>query len=293
MRPRFNFVCTAFLTICAVSASARADFPTTQPYSDVRFTEARRSDPPMHLLVVQIDLTDPNVTLRVSPAGPDPDGAGEWQTVLMPPSKIADREGFDICINASFFGARSTKDVEGEKSGFVSGVWSKAVGYAMTDGKLWSKEPNKNWPVFWIDGRGRAHLSANNSVPEGAKQMVQGNAFVLRNGQPIDPQGMMKVRHPRTVVGLDKDGKTLTILTVDGRRPKTSVGMTGPELGDEMQRLGCDNALNLDGGGSTELVMRDPETGKLQVMNNPSDSRERAVADVIGVHIRGVKRVKA
>jgi exopolysaccharide biosynthesis protein len=281
----------SFVVLWSVTA-AFADFPTTQPYPGVRFTEVKRADPPMHLFVVQIDLSNPNVALRVSPAGPDPDGAGEWQTVLMPPSKIADRESFDICINASFFAAKQTKDVEGEKSGFVSGVWSKAVGYAMTDGKLWSREPNKNWPVFWIDGKGRAHLSADNSLPAGAKQIVQGNAFVLGNSQPIDPQGMMKVRHPRTVVGLDKDGKTLTILTVDGRRPQTSVGMTGPELGEEMKRLGCIDALNLDGGGSTELVMRDPETGKLKVINNPSDSRERAVADVVGVQIHGVKRVK-
>ena len=70
----------------------------------------------------------------------------------------------------------------------------------------------------------------------------------------------MKVRHPRTVVGLDKDGSTLTILTVDGRRAGVSIGMTGPELGEEMKRLGCDTAINLDGGGSTELVLRDPET---------------------------------
>ena len=118
---------------------------------------------------------------------------------------------------------------------------------------------------------------------------MQGYVFVLKDGQPVDPAGMMKVRHPRTVIGLDKEEKTLTILTVDGRREGVSIGMTGPELGEEMKKLGCDTALNLDGGGSTELVLRDPETGKLHVMNQPSDGRERAVADCIGVEVRESK----
>lgn len=275
------------LTLLLAPALARAEFPTSQPYTGVRYSHETRSNPAMSLYVVQIDLTNPDMKARVSPAGPDPDGEGEWQTVLMPPSEIARREKFDVCINASFFSARQTQDVEGEKSGFVAGKWSKAVGFAMTDGKPWSASPKKDWPTLWIDREGKVHLSAE--PPENAQQAVQGNAMVLKSGEVVEPTtAVMKARHPRTVVGLDKESKTLTILTVDGRRPGVSIGMTGPGLGAEMKRLGCEDAMNLDGGGSSELVLRDPQTNQLHVMNQPSDGRERAVADVLGVQI--VKR---
>ena len=283
-----NLTCRlVLLAILVTPPLARAEFPTSQPYAGVRYWHESRSNPAMSLYVVQINLANPDVKVRVSPAGPDPDGQGEWQTVLMAPSEIAQREGFDVCINASFFGALKTQDVEGAKSGFVPGVWSQAVGLAMTDGKFWSTAPKANWPVFWVDREGTAHLSKSTKLPETAQQAVQGNAFVLQAGSVVEPESkVMKDRHPRTVVGLDKESKTLTILTVDGRRPGVSIGMTGAELGAEMKRLGCEDAMNLDGGGSSELVLRDRETNELHVMNQPSDGRERAVADVLGVQIR-------
>ena len=97
--------------------AARAEPPATQPYPGMRYWHESRSNPAMSLYVVQVDLRDPNISVRVSPAGKDPDGDGEWQTVLEPPSKIARREQFDVCINASFFKARSTQDDGGALTG--------------------------------------------------------------------------------------------------------------------------------------------------------------------------------
>jgi exopolysaccharide biosynthesis protein len=99
----------------------------------------------------------------------------------------------------------------------------------------------------------------------------------------------MNVRHPRTAIGLNRDATTLTILTVDGRRPLSAWGMTGPELAAEFQKLNCWTALNLDGGGSTTLVMRDPQSNELKVLNNPSDNRERPVGNAIGITIHNPK----
>jgi len=287
---RSHFVSALGFVLSLVPIAALADAPTTQPVAGIRYTHEAQPDPAMSLYVVQVDLTSPKVSVRVSPAGKDPDGDGEWQTVLQPPSEIAQREKFDVCINASFFSARNTQDAEGAKSGYVAGKWASAEGYAMTDGKLWSSKPRPKWPVFYIAADRSAHIIHSGTLPADAKQAVQGNAMVLEDGKIVEPTGMMTVRHPRTVIGLDAGGKTLTILTVDGRRPGVSIGMTGKELGEEMQKLGCQNAMNLDGGGSTELVLRDPETGKLKVMNQPSDGRERAVADVVGISVTDAKR---
>jgi exopolysaccharide biosynthesis protein len=63
--------------------------------------------------------------------------------------------------------------------------------------------------------------------------------------------------------------------------------MTLHELSIEMIRLGCYIAINLDGGGSSTMVYRDPNTHFLKVVNSPSDTRERAVAEVLGITVRG------
>lgn len=84
-----------------------------------------------------------------------------------------------------------------------------------------------------------------------------------------------EARHPRSAVGLSRDGNTMWLFVVDGRSA-TSAGMTLVELADAMRALGAWDALNFDGGGSTTLVI----DGK--VVNAPTDaSGERAVANAL------------
>ncbi len=80
-------------------------------------------------------------------------------------------------------------------------------------------------------------------------------------------------RQPRTLAGVRADG-TVLLVTVDGRRPGWSAGMTLPEAARLMRSLGARNAINLDGGGSSTMTVRG------EVVNRPSDrGRERAVSD--------------
>ncbi|HJU67173.1 MAG TPA: phosphodiester glycosidase family protein [Gemmatimonadaceae bacterium] len=86
-----------------------------------------------------------------------------------------------------------------------------------------------------------------------------------------------RARHPRSALGISRDSLTLYVVAVDGRQP-TSVGMTLEELGDAMIALGAYEAMNLDGGGSTALVVRD------SVVNKPSDANgERPVGNVVAI----------
>ena len=61
--------------------------------------------------------------------------------------------------------------------------------------------------------------------------------------------------------------------------------MSYAELAQEMIRLGCRQALNLDGGGSSMMAIRNADTGKMRILNKPSDGHERAVANVLGVSV--------
>ena len=74
-------------------------------------------------------------------------------------------------------------------------------------------------------------------------------------------------------------------MIVDGRKPGIAIGMNYDELAAEMLRLGCHDAVNLDGGGSSVLAVRDAATGEMKILNEPTDGRERAVADVLGISV--------
>lgn len=262
---------------------ARAQFPTTRPYDGVEYQHEQRRNPEQSLHILKIDLSDPKVNLRLATAGDDPDGPGPWQTTLQPVPQIAERERFDITINASFFeiGPPSTT-----RPTFAPDMPARSVGWTMIDGRVISPSPRDGWPIVWIAQDKRVRMGAPKELPRDARQIVTGNGMVLVDGKPAPAfEGNLIPRHPRTVLGIDREGKTLTILILDGRRAGVASGMTGPELAIEMLRLGSWNAINLDGGGSTTLVMRDPVSGEYNVVNQPSDNRPRAVSSAIGITI--------
>lgn len=89
------------------------------------------------------------------------------------------------------------------------------------------------------------------------------------------------VRNPRTAVGFDEDGDTAFFVVVDGRQA-VSIGMPLAELGQLMKDLGADDALNLDGGGSSQLNTRLPGQQGTTVQNLPSDGYERTDANGLG-----------
>lgn len=116
----------------------------------------------------------------------------------------------------------------------------------------------------------------------GVLDSVGGFPLLVKDGSVVAKKCAEAIcgRHPRTGVGVTADGRLL-LITVDGRRRGHSVGMTLTEFAREFERLGATWALNLDGGGSSTMVVR----GK--VVNRPSDrSGERRVSSAILV-LRG------
>ena len=87
---------------------------------------------------------------------------------------------------------------------------------------------------------------------------------------------LTSVRHPRSAVGLSASGEWVFIV-VDGRNGIHASGSTINELTDILRAHGIMYALNLDGGGSTEIIIN----GK--IYNSPSDGRERKISYALGV----------
>ena len=241
-----------------------------------------RTNPPTRLFVAEVDLKNPRLHLRVSPGGADPDGPGQWQTTLMPPTQIAVREKFDLVVNGDFFRARGVNDGEGTNAAFRAGQWALVDGLAVTDGKSWSTCTEAR-PCLVIHKNNPATIEMRTQAAPGDWEAIGGNAILVKDGG-IVPQ-TTKTRHPRTVVGLDATGTKLTILVVDGRKQGVAVGMSYDELAAEMLRLGCRQALNLDGGGSSVMAVRVAGKDKMEILNAPTDGRERAVANVLGIAV--------
>ncbi|HCU37304.1 MAG TPA: hypothetical protein DGT21_18285 [Armatimonadetes bacterium] len=110
---------------------------------------------------------------------------------------------------------------------------------------------------------------------------VGGNWPLLEAGRIVTPRrSLMSKRHPRTAVGYNAE--EIVLLTCDGRQPEWSTGLFLDELAQLMLDLGCTDALNLDGGGSTTMWVDG------EVVNHPSDGRERPIGNAVVVRSSGV-----
>ena len=109
----------------------------------------------------------------------------------------------------------------------------------------------------------------------GGPRLVRNGAVSVEHLRERFSNGFAGKRHPRSGVGI-RDG-TVVMVAVDGRQPGYSEGMTLYEFADLFIELGCRDAMNLDGGGSATMVVRD------RVMNSPSGGMERAVVNGLGL----------
>ena len=102
---------------------------------------------------------------------------------------------------------------------------------------------------------------------------VGGDPILLQDGAPTSICASC-ARQPRTGLGVTADGKIILVV-IDGRRPHWSRGATLGELRSILSDLGAVDALNLDGGGSSEMVVDG------EVVNRPSDGRERHITNAV------------
>lgn len=134
-----------------------------------------------------------------------------------------------------------------------------------------------------VDGEGRTRADRRDNevvnggpvlVQDGLDHITQQQDGFVRSTDPSFSYGFVVKRNPRTFAGVDARGRTV-IVTVDGRSAQ-DLGLSIPESADVARSLGLVDAMNLDGGGSTTMVLRG------SVISRPSDaSGERPVGDAL------------
>lgn len=184
-------------------------------------------------------------------------------------------------VNAGFFSIRDGGSVTYIKTGGV--ILDKDTA------SKWIDNPNMNGAIM-IDSRGRVEIDEArtniwyDSNPDYVDVLVTGPLLLKNSLKHILPETSLVIaRHPRTAAGTI-GRKRIVLLTLDGRTGQ-SAGMTLTELTDMMISLGCIDAVNLDGGGSTTMWIEGRQYKG--VVNMPCDNRqfdhegERAVSDII------------
>lgn len=190
-------------------------------------------------------------------------------------SEIASDNKAIFAINGDYYGFRSD-------------------GVLIRNGILYRDEPARTAAALFKNGTlltfDETEVSSSSLLEEGALQTLSFGPILIKNGEVVDDFGKVAVdtnfgnrsiqgSNPRTGIGMISPNHFVFVV-VDGRMENYSKGMTLPQFADVFAKLGCTEAYNLDGGGSSTMYFN----GK--VVNNPlGKQEERAISDIL--YIKG------
>ncbi len=261
-------ICLSWLVVFISVNVARAGFPapkhaeTTTPYPPIQLIHYEYAEPrPLQAWALRIDLTHPDIEFVVTPKSKVEAG---YTTTSATTLAFAEAEGVQAAINGSPFAPLRTKP----------GEPMNINGLHKSRGELLSPAYNKT-------GYGALLLGSDNKASIRPYPVKAEEVAAARNGLGgfhvvvADGKNVMAISppnatlHPRTAVGLSEQGRYMWWLVVDGRQNGKSEGLSYAELGEWAVSLGITELLNLDGGGSTTMVLQDPKSGKPQMVNSP------------------------
>ena len=225
---------------------------------------------------VQVDLHEPTIDFLVTPRIDEGTRAWGGRTA----SEFLTEFKCQLALNGSVF------DVFAKKRGDPMHV----EGLSLSRGDLCVM--TNRWDALLINTNRRAWIAHSPVDARGAYNGLSGYYALLIDGSN---NGGMRDRHPRSAVGISRNGRYLILMAIDGRQPGYSESASTGETAEWIRRLGAYNALNLDGGGSTALVIEGPDGAPL-VLNRPCGpppGTERRVANHLGVFAQRLAEDKA
>jgi len=243
---------------------------------------------PLVVHTLHIDLKQPGIGFLVTP----PDNDGKLPLKARRTSEFLEEHQAQLAINGDFF--------EPWHSRFIWDYYPhvgdpvQVLGMAVSQGKAYAPG-NERCPVLAFDEQNQVrifHTPADLHKTWPQKRIfnaISGHRLLVRNGRSLTPHEWYKDHahlHPRTALGLDKERGKLILIVIDGRQSGYSEGVSFQELANLMLKAGAHTAMNMDGGGSTTLVMQG-ENGEAEILNSPIDNRipgrERPVANHLAV----------
>lgn len=158
--------------------------------------------------------------------------------------------------------------------GYVISAVGSARDWLKTSAKK-GMRVNFSWQLNSLDPREDSIWRRAQSILGGGPQLIKAGKIEITDQQEKMSPTFATERHPRTAIAKLSSGQLL-LVTVDGRQPGVSAGMTLQTLAELLLELGAVDGMNLDGGGSTTMVIHN------QIVNKPSDQTgERPVSDAI------------
>jgi hypothetical protein len=242
-----------------------------QLFRGVEYCLIDRAHPaPMRIHAVRVDLDDPEIGFVVTPAN----GDAPLDTFSQTTSSFLHETDCQVAINASPY----------HPVVVIEGVPQDVHGLSASGGDVYSP-PMPNFAALAIGpGNDVRVLAPGDPTGGDIRHGVGGFGLLLVDGRNVGGQGP---RHPRTAVGVNAGGDQLFLLVIDGRQVGYSEGATTRETAAILLELGAVDAVNLDGGGSTTLVIEDDD-GRPRVVNRPIHlglpGNERPNANALGLY---------
>jgi len=215
----------------------------------------------MRVYAIRIDTKAEGIEFLSTPQAEEGFADNVKETVRQTVPQFLEAHHLQVAVNANFYSPFNAETVR------TSGP-SNLIGLAVSQGQIVSKN-EKNKPAFLVFKENRVEIvdvQDDSDPPADVETAVAGNRILVKEGTVV-PQSDDAV-HPRTAVGISKDGRYVYFVVIDGRQPEFSIGTSDFETGQWLVKFGAWNGMNLDGGGSTTMVVRSHED-KAKVLNVP------------------------
>ncbi|MFO7976128.1 MAG: phosphodiester glycosidase family protein, partial [Candidatus Hydrogenedentota bacterium] len=186
---------------------------------------------------VRVDLKDPDIRFFVTP----PNGDHDKETDGLKTTTFLEEYGCQVAINATPFSP------DGETEGEARDV----LGLSISEGDVYSNAHGE-WGALLITKENRARIETPPFKTDDVYNAVGGYHLLLKNGENVANDDE---KHPRTAVALSENNRYLFLLVIDGRQSGHSMGASTAQTAKLLKSLGAYDALNLDGGGSTVMVV--------------------------------------
>jgi hypothetical protein len=251
-------------------------------YEGVTYRRVVRYLPrPMIAHVLTVDTKAKGIEFLITP----PDSEGETPLKARTTSQFLEEFGLQIAINGGGFSpwwSRSPADYYPHVGDPIA-----PAGFTASNGKTYWTESNTEGvpPALYIS---RRNVLSFNNQPNRIHSAISGDRMIVLKGE-IAPDLDDPEREPRTAIGINRNGRYVYLVVVDGRQPFYSEGATFTELAELLIDQGAFAAMSLDGGGSSTMVAAGDD-GRPTILNSPIDhyipGTERPVGTHFGIYVR-------